>query len=46
MDPNLVENTRNQMEAKKQSLASYDSKVDMLSNQIRIHIIFFYLRDK
>ena len=34
MDPNLVENTRNQMEAKQQSLASYDSKVDMLSNQI------------
>ncbi len=34
MDPNLVENTKNQMEAKKQSLESYGSKVDMLSNQI------------
>lgn len=34
MDPNLVENTKNQMEAKKQSLESYSSKVDMLSNQI------------
>ena len=34
MDPNLVENTKNQMNAKKQSLQSYDSKVNMLSNQI------------
>lgn len=34
MDPNLVENTKNQMNAKKQSLESYGSKVDMLSNQI------------
>lgn len=34
MDPNLVENTKNQMEAKQQSLQSYDSKVDVLSTQI------------
>ncbi|MFA9190950.1 biotin/lipoyl-binding protein [Flavobacterium sp. FZUC8N2.13] len=34
MDPNLVENTKNQMNAKQQSLNSYSSKVDMLLNQI------------
>ncbi|MFA9186819.1 biotin/lipoyl-binding protein [Flavobacterium sp. FBOR7N2.3] len=34
MDPNLVENTKNQMNAKQQSLNSYSSKVDMLSTQI------------
>lgn len=34
MDPNLVENTKNQMEAKQQSLQSYDSKVGVLSTQI------------
>ena len=35
MDPNLVENTKNQMNAKKQSLQSYGSKVSTLSNQIQ-----------
>lgn len=35
MDPNLVENTKNQVNAKKQSLQSYGSKVTTLSNQIR-----------
>lgn len=35
MDPNLVENTKNQMTAKKQSLESYGSKVNVLSNQIQ-----------
>jgi len=35
MDPNLVENTKNQMEAKKQALESYDSKVSTLSSQIQ-----------
>jgi multidrug resistance efflux pump len=35
MDPNLVENTRNQMNAKKQSLQSYGSKVSTLSGQIQ-----------
>ena len=34
MDPNLVENTKNQMNAKKQSLESYSSKVSALSGQI------------
>jgi multidrug resistance efflux pump len=34
MDPNLVENTKNQVNAKKQSLLSYGSKVTTLSNQI------------
>lgn len=34
MDPNLVKNTKNQVEAKKQSLASYGSKVTTLSSQI------------
>ncbi|TDE06313.1 HlyD family secretion protein [Flavobacterium hiemivividum] len=34
MDPNLVENTKNQVNAKKQSLQSYGSKVTTLSNQI------------
>lgn len=34
MDPNLVENTKKQMDAKKQSLQSYGSKVDVLSTQI------------
>lgn len=35
MDPNLVENTRNQIDAKKQSLESYGSKVSTLSGQIQ-----------
>ena len=35
MDPNLVENTKNQMNAKKQSLQSYGSKVNTLSGQIQ-----------
>ena len=35
MDPNLVENTKNQMNAKKQSLQSYGSKVNTLSSQIQ-----------
>lgn len=35
MDPNLVENTKNQVNAKKQSLQSYGSKVTTLSNQIQ-----------
>ena len=35
MDPNLVENTRKQMDAKKQSYQSYGSKVVSLSEQIR-----------
>jgi multidrug resistance efflux pump len=35
MDPNLVENTKNQMNAKKQSLQSYGSKVSTLSSQIQ-----------
>lgn len=34
MDPNLVQNTRNQINAKKQSLESYSSKVNTLSGQI------------
>jgi multidrug resistance efflux pump len=34
MDPNLVENTKNQMEAKKQALESYGSKVNVMSSQI------------
>ena len=35
LDPNLVENTKNQMNAKKQSLQSYGSKVNTLSGQIQ-----------
>ncbi|MFM2369919.1 MAG: hypothetical protein RL619_2236 [Bacteroidota bacterium] len=35
MDPNLVKNTKNQMNAKKQSLQSYGSKVNTLSSQIQ-----------
>jgi multidrug resistance efflux pump len=35
MDPNLVENTKNQVNAKKQSLLSYGSKVTTLSRQIQ-----------
>lgn len=35
MDPNLVENTKNQMNAKKQSLLSYGSKVNTLTGQIQ-----------
>ena len=35
MDPNLVENTKNQVNAKKQSLQSYGSKVNTLSTQIQ-----------
>jgi multidrug resistance efflux pump len=34
MDPNLVQNTKNQVNAKKQSLESYGSKVNALSSQI------------
>lgn len=34
MDPNLVQNTANQMNAKKQSLLSYGSKVTTLESQI------------
>lgn len=35
MDPNLVENTQKQVQAKKMSLESYGSKVSTLSNQIQ-----------
>ncbi|MFV8373809.1 HlyD family secretion protein [Flavobacterium sp. LB1P62] len=35
MDPNLVGNTKKQMDAKKQSLQSYGSKVTTLSGQIK-----------
>ena len=35
MDPNLVENTKKQVDAKKQSYQSYGSKVTSLSDQIR-----------
>ena len=35
MDPNLVENTKSQMNAKKQTLESYSSKVTTLSGQIK-----------
>jgi multidrug resistance efflux pump len=35
LDPNLVENTKNQVDAKKQSLQSYGSKINTLSTQIR-----------
>ncbi len=34
MDPNLVQNTKNQVEAKKHALDSYESKVTVLDNQI------------
>lgn len=34
MDPNLIQNTKNQIDAKKQSLQSYSSKVSTLSGQI------------
>ncbi len=34
MDPNLVKNTKNQVDAKKQSLESYGEKVNTLSKQI------------
>ncbi|WP_426064217.1 HlyD family secretion protein [Flavobacterium sp. DSP2-3-1] len=34
MDPNLIQNTKNQIDAKKQSLQSYSSKVTTLSGQI------------
>jgi multidrug resistance efflux pump len=34
-DPNLVNNTKNQVNAKKQSLESYDGKVSSLGNQIQ-----------
>ncbi|SHG09910.1 Multidrug resistance efflux pump [Flavobacterium segetis] len=34
MDPNLVQNTKNQMDAKQQSLESYESKVETLVTQI------------
>ncbi|MBY0244119.1 MAG: HlyD family secretion protein [Sphingobacteriaceae bacterium] len=34
LDPNLVANTKNQVEAKKQSLKSYGAKVNTLSNQM------------
>ncbi len=35
LDPNLVQNTKNQMNAKNSALASYSSKVGVLSNQIQ-----------
>ena len=35
MDPNLVQNTKNQIDAKKQSLQSYGSKVSTLTSQIQ-----------
>ena len=35
MDPNLVQNTKNQIDAKKQSLQSYGSKVSTLTGQIQ-----------
>ena len=35
MDPNLVQNTQNQIDAKKQSLQSYGSKVSTLTGQIQ-----------
>ncbi|WP_418264853.1 HlyD family secretion protein [Flavobacterium faecale] len=35
MDPNLVENTKNQLDAKKQALKSYGSKVGALNSQIK-----------
>ncbi|WP_428230029.1 HlyD family secretion protein [Flavobacterium sp.] len=35
MDPNLVANTKSQVEAKKNSLESYDEKVQTLSSQIQ-----------
>ncbi len=35
LDPNLVKNTKNQVDAKKLSGKSYESKVGSLSNQIR-----------
>lgn len=35
MDPNLVQNTKNQMDAKKQSQQSYGSKVTTLTGQIQ-----------
>ncbi len=35
MDPNLVENTKNQVEAKKQATQSYASKVGSLDDQLR-----------
>jgi multidrug resistance efflux pump len=35
MDPNLVKNTKNQVDAKKQSLQSYGSKVSTMSTQIK-----------
>ena len=34
-DPNLVENTKNQVDAKRMSVQSYESKVKTLSSQIR-----------
>lgn len=34
MDPNLVANTKNQVEAKKQSVQSYESKVESLNSQL------------
>ncbi|WP_281636288.1 HlyD family secretion protein [Flavobacterium marginilacus] len=34
MDPNLVANTKNQVDAKKQSVQSYESKVESLNSQL------------
>ncbi len=34
-DPNLVKNTKNQVDAKKQTVSSYGSKVNTLSSQIK-----------
>ncbi|HJR99312.1 MAG TPA: biotin/lipoyl-binding protein [Flavobacterium sp.] len=35
MDPNLVENTKNQVDAKRSAVESYESKVVSLDNQLR-----------
>lgn len=34
IDPNLIKNIKNQVEAKKMAMSSYDGKVDVLSSQI------------
>ncbi|GEC73365.1 Multidrug resistance efflux pump [Flavobacterium flevense] len=35
MDPNLVQNTKNQVDAKKSAVNSYESKVESLENQLK-----------
>lgn len=35
MDPNLVQNTKNQVDAKKNAVNSYESKVESLENQLK-----------